>query len=547
MGDAGCDPDLVRYGTAVRVRLPGLPAGVKRQVWRDRQIQDQAYNWGVEHALRAHYRGERVRSPRTHSQPLTEFRRETGSAHSSLLQRGGFWSAVDAVMKWSKRRNQLLYGQRKAAERVNAAFVKLDAAAGRCGSVDDAGLLSHVGAAADALMLYRDCQQRRVDLVDSGEGAALRLRTTPSGVELTQMTASERSDAINEVTEEVDEALAVVVSALKAASAAVKSAEGAEAVRKRLRELVGKVRAAAAAEAKADKKLLAHVAKGDRRLFRSRRDLERCSGSALVLFEGCAIRGGVLRLPGGTEIPLPVGGDTIDGILATHQDRNLTWSGAVHVVDVTDKAGKVTRRTQPEHRKYHVHFLCRAAVPAPAPVTSPKQSSGCDWGVAAPLVCSDGTAYARHSSPAQQQASRERHTGSVRLQQSMATKTDGSRRHTKQRRQRERLVAKNTNVRINTQRHIAKAVVTAPDVRQVVLEGTNVSNMTASAVGTKAFPTKGSGAKRGLNRSIAETAPARCHQSPTRCSGDPRCGAGGERGVIAAALTRIGCRGTLSP
>ena len=116
---------------------------------------------------------------------------------------------------------------------------------------------------------------------------------------------------------------------------------------------------------------------------------------------------------------------------------------------------------------------------------------------------------ARHSTPATQQASRERHTESVRLQQSMATKTVGSRRHTKQRRQRQRLVAKNTNVRNNTQRHIAKAVITAPDVRQVVLEDTNISNMTASAAGTKTFPTKGSGAKRGLNRGIAETAPAR--------------------------------------
>ena len=42
-----------------------------------------------------------------------------------------------------------------------------------------------------------------------------------------------------------------------------------------------------------------------------------------------------------------------------------------------------------------------------------------------------------------------------------------------------------------------------------MLEDTKASNMTASAVGTKAFPVRGSGAKRGLNRSIAETAPAR--------------------------------------
>ena len=46
-------------------------------------------------------------------------------------------------------------------------------------------------------------------------------------------------------------------------------------------------------------------------------------------------------------------------------------------------------------------------------------------------------------------------------------------------------------------------------VRHVVSEDTKASNLTASAEGTKAFPTKGSASKRGLDRSLAETAPAR--------------------------------------
>ena len=45
---------------------------MKRRIWRDRQIQAQAYHWGVEHALKAHYRGERIPSPRNHSAPLTQ-------------------------------------------------------------------------------------------------------------------------------------------------------------------------------------------------------------------------------------------------------------------------------------------------------------------------------------------------------------------------------------------------------------------------------------------------------------------------------------------
>ena len=105
-------------------------------------------------------------------------------------------------------------------------------------------------------------------------------------------------------------------------------------------------RKAVAVEAKAGKRLLAHIAKGDERLFRRRRDTERCSGPALVLFDGCIVRDGVLRLPGGTEIPLPAGIVTVDDALASHQrGQGLRWGGAVHVVDVTDTAGKVTRRT----------------------------------------------------------------------------------------------------------------------------------------------------------------------------------------------------------
>ena len=244
-------------------------------------------------------------------------------------------------------------------------------------------------------------------------------------------------------------------------------------------------------------------------MFRHRRDTERCSGPALVLFDGCIVRDGMLRLPGGTEIPLPAGISTVDDALASHQQQGLRWRGAVHVVDVTDTAGKVTRRTRPEHRKYHVHLLCRAEAPAPRPATSPSQSLGTDWGVVAPLVCSDGSAYSRYTSDQQQHANQTRHLEAKQLQQSMAGKTDGSRRHAKQRRRHNKLLAKNTDVRVNQQLHVAKAVVATPDVRKVVLEDTNAANMTASAEGTRAFPTRGSSAKRGLNRSLAESAPAR--------------------------------------
>ena len=475
----------------------------------------EAYNWGVEYALTAHNRGERIPSPRQYSVPLTRFRHETGSAHSLLLQRGGFWCAVGAVKEWSKRRNQLVYGQREAVEGTDNAFAGLGAlleklADGSGGSDGSDGAVSvHACALSETLAQYRSAHRCRVKLVECGEKTAVRLWSTPPDAALSAMPADERCERIAEAVEGSDKALESFNAAMRTLRAATNSATITKAARERLRGLADKAHTAAAAEAKAGKRLLAHVARGDERLFRSRHDAERCSGPALVVFDGCTFRDGVLRLPGGTEIPLPAGFATIEDVLAAHRGGGLVWSGAVHVVDVTDKAGRATRRTAPEHRKYHVHFLCRASAAAPLPVASPEHSLGTGWGVAVALVCSDGTAHRRHASPDQQQANRERRTEASGLQQSMAAKTVGSRRHAKQNRRRQRLLAKNTDVRVNHQCHTAKAVVMTAGVRHVVSEDTKVSNLAASAEGTKAFPVRGSAGKRGFDRSLAETAPAR--------------------------------------
>jgi len=290
---------------------------------------------------------------------------------------------------------------------------------------------------AEALAAYRSLSRRRVALADSGDKAAAHLRPERPDTALVSMTVDERAEAISAATAEADDALESFNAALKKLRAAVGRVEGLDGrVRRRLRSLADTAHKAAAAEAKADKRLLAHTAKGERRLFRSRKDVEGRSGPALAVLDGCVVRDGVLRLPGGTEVPLPDGIDTVDDVLALHRhpEHNLTWSGAVHITDVTDTAGRVTRRTRPEPRKYHVHFLCRAAAPAPEPVTSPEQSLGCDWGVETALVRSDGAAHGRYASEEQRRANRRRHAQAKRLQQSMADKTEGSRRHSKQRR-----------------------------------------------------------------------------------------------------------------
>ena len=327
--------ETVGYSTAVRVPLRGLSSGVKRRIWRDRQIQTQAYNWGVEYALRAHYRGERIPSPRNHSAPLTQFRHETGSTHSLLLQRGGFWGAVDAVKKWSKRRNQLVYAQRKATEGTDKALgvqgAFLDGFASGSPDCGGAAMSVQVRAMRESLAQHRGDRRRRIELVESGADSALHLWPTQPSPALSGMPADERAEMIAKATDGSDKALESFNAALKALSAAINSVDCTKAERKRLRGLADKARSAAAAEAKADKRLLAHVDKADKRLFRTRSDTERCSGPALVLFEGCTIRdGGVLRLPGGTEIPLPDGIETIDDVLASPSGREpgLGRSGA---------------------------------------------------------------------------------------------------------------------------------------------------------------------------------------------------------------------------
>ena len=163
---------MVRYPTAVRLPLLDLPSGAKRHIWRDRQIQAQAYNWGVADALRVHYRGERIPSPRNHSTPLTQLRHKTGSVHSLLLQRGGFWSAVDAVKKWSGRRNQLVYAQRKAVEGTDKALNNLSVFAAK--KPVHSAVLVQVRAMGASVAQCRDAQRRRVELVGSGDGNTLR-------------------------------------------------------------------------------------------------------------------------------------------------------------------------------------------------------------------------------------------------------------------------------------------------------------------------------------------------------------------------------------
>ena len=78
----------------VAVELRRLSAGTKKALWRARQLQNRAYNWGVEHALGLHYAGERIPSPRVDAAALTRLRHRCPENRKGglRLQRGGLVS-----------------------------------------------------------------------------------------------------------------------------------------------------------------------------------------------------------------------------------------------------------------------------------------------------------------------------------------------------------------------------------------------------------------------------------------------------------------------
>ena len=177
-----------------------------------------------------------------------------------------------------------------------------------------------------------------------------------------------------------------------------------------------------------------HLLAGVKRLFRSRKDTERGAGPALVFWERCRITDGSrLVLPGGAWRPQSATAPQPGRGQPFALPAAMKWGGAVHVVDATDQAGRITRRTLPRHRKYRVHFLTKSYTAAPTKPTDRTHTLGADWGVRNPLVCSDGTAYPKHGSRGSRRARTiGRHRKAAGLQKSMSRKVDGSRRWEKQ-------------------------------------------------------------------------------------------------------------------
>ena len=227
-----------------------------------------------------------------------------------------------------------------------------------------------------------------------------------------------------------------------------------------------------------------HLASGTRKLFRSRKDLERNPQHlpALTYQEGAILGAGVVRLPGGMMLRLMDPGWELP--------EGTRWSGAVQIVDTT---GRVTRTTRAEHRTYALHAQLVLEVADPVKPTSSDQVIGVDAGVAIAVAVSDGREF---HMPDETDLDNQIKA----LQQSRSRCSYGSRQWNRRSDQLRRLYERRSHLRDQADRHIAKAIATTANICAVGAEITNNKGLVASAAGTAEHPGVSVAAKRTLNR-----------------------------------------------
>ena len=229
-----------------------------------------------------------------------------------------------------------------------------------------------------------------------------------------------------------------------------------------------------------------HVERGTLRLFRSRKRWERnpSRGPACVWPEQVRIQDRTVRFPGGLCLPLAG---------AWGPPPGWEFSGSAHLVDTTRR---VTRRTEPQHRRYTLHVQLRRPATTPPDPDSREQVVGVDAGVAIHIATSDGRELNLTETPAIDkqilQTARRR-----------SRRVRGSRRWEQASRRLCRLCARRRGVVDNSMLHLAKQVATTPGIAAVGMERTNNRGMVASAKGTRAHPGRNVAAKRGLNRALS--------------------------------------------
>ena len=232
---------------------------------------------------------------------------------------------------------------------------------------------------------------------------------------------------------------------------------------------------------------------------------------------------------GETPLRLPLAGSFVP-------PGGWEWTGAVQIVDISDRKGRLTRRARPGHRAYMARAILRA--PAPQAVEPERRDEvlGVDVGVAVTAYGSDGS---QHHMPGETEAS----AAIKDAQRRRASCRRGSRRHDKRGPRLATMQRRRANRRRNARRHIAKVIVTTPGIRAVAVEDLSLRNMLRSAKGTPEHPGGNVRAKGGLNRSMSPAGLSELHtfiEQACRLLGVPFC-------PVHTAGTSLTCHGCGAP
>ena len=133
-----------------------------------------------------------------------------------------------------------------------------------------------------------------------------------------------------------------------------------------------------------------------------------------------------------------------------------------------------------------------------------ERTTGCDRGVAVPLMTNEGEAF--DFSGAEKRAMNRRYRRVKRFQRQMARQRKGSQRRERAKRRIARLQQANRRTRKDFAHKVSHDLVSDPTTALIAMEDLKVKNMTRSAKGTVAEPGKKVAQKSGLNRSILNSA-----------------------------------------
>ena len=262
---------------------------------------------------------------------------------------------------------------------------------------------------------------------------------------------------------------------------------------------------------RAEERLADHVEKGEQRLFRRKKALRSAPLGPIIVHENCRLVDGNLILPG-TATVSGLSTPVVEPDWDVWTAKGFEWAGGVQLIDMTDEAGRVTRRTEPEHRKWLIRWSLRQPVTAaPTPADSDRVR-GIDMGIVNQAVTDSGDVYdIEHDRDYMRKQKHETRQIS-RMSRQRSRHKNGSRRHKQLTRRINAGQSKRNQRKRNEEHHLAQALTCDQDgvpLQGIAMENLQHRSLRATAKGTVDAPGDNVAAKRGMNRGWDQRAPGR--------------------------------------